>query len=93
MSKETNDLFGEIIVDITDKMKAIIGEQVKYSAVGTLKNRSKSEDQLIEEIESGFVLNPDWNGDVCIMFNNGAEIVISGSDYVSVIIRKNHQND
>ena len=31
------------VVDITDKVKELIGEQVKYAAVGTTKNRSKSD--------------------------------------------------
>lgn len=29
------------VVDITDKVKELIGEQVKYAAVGTTKKRSK----------------------------------------------------
>lgn len=74
----------EVVIDITDRVRKIVGEQVKYATV----SRETMKDDLVEETESGFVLNPDWDGHVYISFENGAEIEVCGSDYVSVIIRK-----
>ena len=48
------------------------------------------QDDLIEETESRVFLNPDWDGQVYILFSNGAEIEVRGSDYVSVSVRNDH---
>ena len=80
----------EIVIDITDKVKAVIGNSVKYAAVGYSNERESCQDSIIEEIANGFILNPDWDGKVYILFESGAEIEISGSDYVSVFIGNIH---
>lgn len=81
----------EVVIDITDRVRKLVGEQVKYAAVGGKKeNRSVMQDDLIEETESRVFLNPDWDGQVYILFSNGAEIEVRGSDYVSVSVRNDH---
>lgn len=37
------------------------------------------QDDLIEEKQSGFVLNSDWDGEVYFLFDNGVEIAVAGS--------------
>lgn len=91
-SGASRELFeDEKVLNITNSVKDLIGNHVKYAAVGGKIVRNPMRESLIEETDSGFVLNPDWEGSVYILFENGAEIEVSGSDYVSVIVRNDHK--
>lgn len=79
----------EIITDITESVQKLLGTCVKYAAIGVSdEKRMEVQDDLIAINEHSMRLNPDWNGQVYIQFENGAEITVCGSDYVSVHISK-----
>ena len=75
----------DVVRDVTDMVKKVLGDQVKYAAIKSIR------DPEVEERNGGVVLNSEWDGEVSILFNNGAEISIFGSDYLSVLIKNKHQ--
>ena len=77
----------EIVIDITELIQSFLGNFVTYAALTTSKERDKNQNMLIEKEENSVIFNPDWDGNIYILFESGSELEVSGSDYVSICIR------
>lgn len=81
--------FKNIIIDVTENIKNYMGDVVKLAYIELDNQRLNSQEALIKQNPNGVTINSDWNGTVNIICENGSQIEVSGSDYVSVFIRNN----